>query len=480
MSKRKRQNPPAQRHPETNSTAAPESAPSPAKPVVAGSAWSPILLARLCLVLAAAVALYLLWVSVRGGSVAGCGPGSDCDKVLQSRWSKWFGLPVSGFSLLIYAALFASSLGLRRDASSLERQRAGCVLLSGALLVLGAAVWYTVLQFAVIRAICPYCMTAHALGSAAAILLLAARARDSVAALTNAVWPKLATVSGVLLAILIGGQIVHEPRSHIERNVAVLASNSPSISSNAPTAFLPPAATSVTTATTQAAVVTPPPTASVPADTNSPLLPKTAARTNRVFSIYNGQFKFNLDEVPLIGSPTAPHVMVSLFDYTCHHCRTMHERLLEAQHTWAKDLAIIVLPMPLNAECNPTVKRTPPDHINACFFGRLGLAVVRADRAKAAQFDEFVFKPERPPATNDAMMFAEQLVGPDALKRALADPWVENQLKQDVSIYEISFRAGQGSMPQSIIGNRIAVGLMRQEDLVRILVAEFGLKTPAP
>ncbi len=478
MSKRKRPNPPVPCQPETNSAAEPKFTPLPAKPFVAGSAWRAILAARLCLALAAAVALYLLWVSLRGGAVAGCGPGSACDQVLQSRWSKWFGLPVSGFSLVIYSILFAASLGLRRDASLIQRQRAGRLILPGALLVLGAAVWYTVLQFAVIQALCPYCMTAHALGSAASILLLAARAREGVAALAEAASLKLATVSGLLLAVLIGGQIIHEPRSHIERNVAALTSNFPAISSNARTSSLPLAATPVTTGTARTVVVTP--SASVPSTTNSRILPAAAAGTNRVFSIYNGQFTFNLDTVPLIGLPTAPHLMVSLFDYTCHHCRTTHERLIEAQHTWSNDLAIIALPMPLDPQCNPTVTRPHPDHVNACFFGRLGLAVVRADRAKAAQFDEFIFKPERPPATNDAMMFAEQLVGSEALKRALADPWVENQLKQGVSIYEISFRAGQGSMPQSIIGSRIAVGLMRQEDLVRILVAEFGLKPPAP
>lgn len=438
-----------------------------------------ILAARVCLVIAAAVALYLLWVSTRGGSIAGCGSGSDCDKVLQSRWSKWFGLPVSGFSLLIYAALFAASLGLRSDARPTQRQFAGSAILPGAILVLGAAVWYTVLQFAVIHAVCPYCMTAHALGSVAAILLLAAYARDGVAALSGATSLKLATASGALLAVLIGGQIVHEPRSHIERPVAALMSNAPAITSNATLSLLSVAATHITTGTTQTVAVTPPPPP-IPVGTNPPAPPVQSAGPNRVFAIYNGQFKFNLDEVPLIGSPAAPHVMVSLFDYTCHHCRTMHERLIEAHHTWSNDLAIIVLPMPLNPQCNPTMTRPHPDHVNACFFGRLGLAVVRADRAKAAQFDEFIFKPERPPATNDAMAFAEQLVGPVTLQRALTDPWVENQLKQDVSIYEISYRAGQGAMPQSIIGNRIAVGLMRQEDLVRILVAELGLKPPAP
>lgn len=439
--------------------------------------------ATVCLVLAAAVALYLVWVSVTGGSVAGCGPGSNCDQVLQSRWSKWFGLPVSAFSLLIYGALLAASRGLRGDATDAQRQRARQLILPATILVLGAALWFAVLQFGVIKAICPYCMTAHALGSIAALLLLGTLMRNPAVRLDRSTAFGLAGIAVALLAVLVGGQLVYEPPSHIERPVAALLSNAPSASPAAAAAQSPratqipdvPATPIAATQSATAATVSP----AAIATTNQPALVAPPA-TNRVFAIYNGQFKFHLDEVPLIGSPTAPHVMVSLFDYTCHHCRTMHERLLAAHATWPTELAIITLPMPLDPQCNTTMTRTHPDHVNACFYGRLGLAVVRADRSKSAQFDEFIFTPERPPATNDALAFAQALVGTEPLARAQADPWVENLLRQSVAIYELSYRAGQGSMPQSIIGNRIAVGLLRPEDLNRLLGEQFGLKPPAP
>src|SRR4029079_8972396 len=45
---------------------------------------------------------------------------------------------------------------------------------------------------------------------------------------------------------------------------------------------------------------------------------------SKAFQIYQGRFAFDLNEVPLIGSPTARGAIVSLFDYTCHHCRVTH------------------------------------------------------------------------------------------------------------------------------------------------------------
>ena len=474
MSKRKKQTPHAARRFEDNPAAGVNNQPGHTLRTSMSGPARLIVAAQFGLGIAALVALYLLWNSIQGGSVAGCGPGSDCDKVLQSRWSKWFGLPVSAFSLAIYAVLFGASRGLRAAEVPQRRQRFELIVVTGSILVLGAAVWYTVLQVAVIHAICPYCMTAHGFGSAAAILLLFARARMTPVASGETGLLQPVAIAASMMAILIGGQVFYEPPGHREGNLASLVSNGAVAAESLGQPTLPDAAVAATNLPANTALVAKA-GPMVPVATNAAA---TSQTSNRVFAIYNGQFKFNLDDVPLIGSPTAPRLMVSLFDYTCHHCRTMHERLLEVWHTWSNELAIIVLPMPLDPQCNPTMNRPHPDHINACFFGRLGLAVVRANRSKSASFDEFVFKPERPPGTNEAMMFAEQLVGADALKRALADPWVEAQLRQGVAIYEISYRAGQGSMPQSIIGNRIAVGLMRKEDLDRILGEEFGLKAP--
>jgi hypothetical protein len=72
------------------------------------------------------------------------------------------------------------------------------------------------------------------------------------------------------------------------------------------------------------------------------------------------------------------------------------------------------------------------------------------------------------------------LVGAVSLQRALSDPWVEQQLRQGVAVYQVSFNAGQGAMPQSIIGKRIAVGLLGSQDLHRLLSEELGLTRPPP
>src|SRR2546425_6786702 len=114
--------------------------------------------------------------------------------------------------------------------------------------------------------------------------------------------------------------------------------------------------------------------------------------------------------------------------------------------------------MPLDPGCNPTVLRSHPMHTNACAYARLGLTVWRADRLKHAAFDEWLMAGEKPPPLPDATEKARQLVGAAAFDNADRDPWVERQLKFDVGLYELAYRAGQGSMPQMVVGSNVAVG----------------------
>src|SRR5262245_52568496 len=100
---------------------------------------------RLSIVIAIAIGCYLLWVSL-GGLAVGCGPESNCDKVLHSRWAYWFGIPVSAVALAVYAAIFIGTLRLGRNVEvSLQRQ-AWRILIPGAVTVIGAALWFTGLQ----------------------------------------------------------------------------------------------------------------------------------------------------------------------------------------------------------------------------------------------------------------------------------------------------------------------------------------------
>jgi uncharacterized membrane protein len=374
-----------------------------------------------------AISAYLAWLSLTGGKAVGCGPDSGCDKVLQSRWAYWFGAPVSLCALAVYSLILGASFRLTKKAPPEVQRKAWAWLVSCALLVAGAALWFTGLQIFGVKAICVHCLAAHASGFAAAVLLLVnapfksapARPWDSEKQVyvTPRVARKAALVAVVALAGLVGGQFVRTHKTFV--------------------------------------IV-------------------------RMFPIYGGRFQFNLHDIPAIGAPTNAHVAVSLFDYTCHHCRSMHPLLVEAQRQFSNSLLIVTLPVPLDPGCNSTVTRHYPPHTNACEYARVGLAVWRADRTKHDEFDQWVMTGEKPPPISETRQHAAQLVGVGAFEKAITDPWVEEQLKTGVGIYEMAYRSGQGSMPQLILGQSVAVGSYLLPDLIKMLAENLGLRAPAP
>src|SRR5688500_8929012 len=120
-------------------------------------------LIAVCFLVAFCVSAYLAWGSTQGGGVPGCGPESDCDKVLTSRWAYVFGLPISYFALPIYLGglvlLFKKRVAWRP-------------LVGFAVIILVAVVWFVGLQLVAIGAFCKFCLTAHAAGAIGAVLIL--------------------------------------------------------------------------------------------------------------------------------------------------------------------------------------------------------------------------------------------------------------------------------------------------------------------
>jgi hypothetical protein len=222
------------------------------------------------------------------------------------------------------------------------------------------------------------------------------------------------------------------------------------------------------------------PSNTLPAPEIKPASVQLPAGPARMFPIHSGRFQLNLYDVPAMAAPTNAQVAVSLFDYTCHHCRSMHPLLVEAQRQFSNSLLIVSLPMPLDPTCNWTVTRHYPPHTNACEYAKVGLAVWRADRTKHQEFDQWLMTGEKPPPINEVSQHAAALVGPEAFDRAMRDPWVEAQLKTDVAIYEVAYRAGQGSMPQLMVGQNVAVGSYLMSDLIKLLADNLGLALPAP
>ena len=402
-----------------------------------------LLVARLLILVAACVAGYLAWLSWGGSAIVGCGPDSGCHRVLSTRWAYWLGLPVSFIALLVYLVLFGTTFFTGPRVAIERRYSAWLLIVTLCLVAVGAAIWFVGLQVFVIKSFCRFCMTAHICGVAGSVilLLLARNLHRSLPPMprkkpgppplfSGARVSWIVSISAAGLALLIAGQVLYERPTYMVQSLGT---------------------------------------------TNQPAARGSVAP---LFSIHDGKFKLNLRELPLIGSPEAPHVMVSLFDYTCHHCRLMHGHLKQAQQSFSNQLAIVSLPMPLDSDCNSLVKLTPEPHLNACQYARIGLAVWRAKREVSEEFDDWVFAPERPLSVDEVRQHAEKLVGKERFDRAWGDEWIGRQIQQDVDIFRANVQVThKGAMPQLIVGGAIAVGEMaRADDLFRLLDAQMGLK----
>lgn len=442
----------------------------PSEPRARGGPGPPLLgVVRVLVLVALLVAGYLAWLSLSGTKAVGCGPDSGCDRVLRSRWAWWFGVPVSLLALPVYFAAVVATFRLgkpRGAAPATQAARAGAwqLLVCCSLLFLGAGLWFIGVQRFLVKAWCPFCMAAHGCGMAAAALVLFPALFRQGAAGTMTKWGPTAGLAAAGLAALVAGQTLHSPETFIVTSIPLPGASPTGITS---TAAVPPPVNS--TATTAPVSLPATNLAAATSPTNSP--------AGRLWPVYAGRFQLNLDEVPLVGPAGASNVMVSLFDYTCHFCRLMHGGLLEAQRTFSNHLALACLVMPLDPACNPLIVKTLPEHTNACQYARLSLAVWLANRSRMPEFEAWMFAGEQAPPLAAARELAGRLVGSNALERALASPWIDAQLRQNIAIYELANRAGQGAMPQLIVGNKVAVGSLPSASIYELLAGEWGMKT---
>src|SRR5437773_11242366 len=195
-----------------------------------GQIAPPLLVVLRILVLSAlGISAYLAWTSLSGKAVAGCGPDSSCDKVLHSQWGYWFGLPVSVLALLVYVTVLALSFGIGRKRDAPGQRKFWPGLLTTAILMIGAAIWFTGVQALAIRSFCPFCMTAHGLGVLAGLIILF---NAPIRPAPERPWqqekqvylpPRAARnciIAAILaLAVLAGGQTLHHQKLFVVQSV---------------------------------------------------------------------------------------------------------------------------------------------------------------------------------------------------------------------------------------------------------------------
>ncbi len=350
---------------------------------------------RLLSLLALALSAYLAWNSLSGSVPAGCGQeGAGCGEVLGTRWAAWFGLPVSAGGVLVYAAL--AWIGFLISETSPPARWLQLTFLS--VMAAGAGLWFTALQGFVIKGFCYYCIAIHACGIAIAVLTLTAtpvvqvpqkkkgKPKESQPVkLTNAA---LLGLLGVIL--LAAGQLASLRTSAVPEKVQT------------PDSFVVP----VPVPSHQGEVV-----------------------------LAGGQLKLNSGDYPVIGSPHAERIVALLYDYTCPACRHLHPLVMQERLKYDSRAAVFMIPMPLDAQCNPGVSQTSYQHRDACQYAKIGLALWKLNPETFFQYDEFMFSLEYPPTIEQARNFADGLVSHEVMETVLADPDNDQLVSYGVQLF---------------------------------------------
>lgn len=152
---------------------------------------------------------------------------------------------------------------------------------------------------------------------------------------------------------------------------------------------------------------------------------------------FNAEAPVPVHDLPLIGSPDAPYVIVSHFCYTQEVGRLNQAVLLDLKRQFGSQVVVLPLLYPLDASVNPHVPLdTSEKHPHAGDYARLATAVWLADRDKFEAMHRFLVNTDDPAGQaplEDAKAEARRLVGAEALEAALRDPRVDRTLARMIA-----------------------------------------------
>ena len=177
--------------------------------------------------------------------------------------------------------------------------------------------------------------------------------------------------------------------------------------------------------------------------------------TGRIIRLNAGRVTLNVDEWPVLGSPTARYVIGWLFDHTCEECHNQHRLLLDVLDRFRGKLAVVAIPVPMHASCNPLVKCKDAERIQACAFARLCWAIWSIDPTRFSDWSAFMASEEDRQPFGLALKKAETLVDIRRFNVRGADPILDGKVAAAVEVYRV---AGTETVPAILLPRGILKG----------------------
>ena len=444
---------------------------------------------------------YLSWAALTSSSVAGCDGGQifDCSHVLHTKWSKVYGIPVGVPAVGLYLAALVAFAVSKLGSTEKIRKTAQGLLVFASLTAAVAAIWFISLQIFVVEHLCQYCLGAHSCGLVLAAIVFYSTSLTKTRIVTTA------SMSLASVAILATGQILAEPpQTYVIENHTV--TDDPAPVSNGADIFSAPGSTTESEVTESELFLAPgaPEVSSHPrpqvdapssfalnaigflsgntglitlkkqsnSTEKSEASNKKEPKQSRTIGIQGGGVRLAVEQWPLVGRQDAGDVLVEMFDYTCPTCRANHKSIAGAMDKLGDDkLAFIALAIPMNSDCNSTVRATNPKAAQACELAKLATAVWRVQPEKFSEYHNWLFQGDTPPTTALAKTKAEGLVGKQRLDAELAGGVVDAYIAKQVQLYQ---SIGAGTVPKLLFANTTVSGKVGSADSLVNLIRQQG------
>lgn len=154
-------------------------------------------------------------------------------------------------------------------------------------------------------------------------------------------------------------------------------------------------------------------------------------RDGATLTLLDGRLDLNLADEMVLGDPESDRLLVKMFDYNCPHCRHAHDVTQDLP-----GVAVVLLPVPLNPDCNAYATRMPLEQFDhSCGLAEIALAVQRLDATQLEAFDRWVYGDGWPRTAAQAQAFAESLVDPALLRLELNDPELDEILRRNTEAW---------------------------------------------
>ncbi len=362
----------------------------------------------------------LVFQSLSGDSIVGCGGDSSCHDVLNSRWSSLLGIPVAILGFLLYLvfliALYRKNL---------------LVLYICLGLILGAVAWFVFVQTVIIGRFCLWCMAAHGVGVIIFCLTLWREKRQGNGMPAIQIGGSFAAMSSVVIGLMqFFGPL---PVTHRVEDVR--------------------------------------------GEKDSRSVSIHAREEGRKVAFDSGRMIYNVKTLPHMGKSDAKHVLVEYFDFQCSSCRIMRRYLMSLVEKYPEDICVILLPVPLDRGCNPQLPPRVEGYDGSCEITRIALAVWQLDPEIYRDIHQ-KFLAENSLTSSQAMDIACEKISRSQLDEAIRDPWIDELIRSNISHWT-AFSSQNHQLPKLLIKDRrILHGLPSGEaDFIRVMEQELGIQS---